>query len=181
MASIDLNQIRKHPPLAKQHQGRPARKWNGHYRPGLVKSNHILKELVKEPNVTVLHRYFTEPVPEPGPASKVVDAEDLSFEAESPSQLGHVYRRRAEERANFHDGSRPHPADEILENLAGGAPSLDFSRSPELCRRMRRREVFKRRGAVEEAVNQRPANGLRRNWIGAASCDSERVHLGGVN
>jgi len=147
----------------------------------MVKRDHVLKKLVKEPNVAVFHGYVHELLSEPSPAAKVVHAEDLSLETELASQLGHVNRRRAEERAHFNDGPRPHAADEVLEHGTGGAPTPHPLRPPQLLRRVRRREVVKRRGTVEEAVDESPADGLRWNWIGAASRDSERVQLGGVN
>lgn len=157
MTRIDLHQIPIHTQLAHLHQGRPARKRYGHDGFRLVETHHVLHELVIQQNVAVYNLYVLEPVPEPGPPAEIVDAQDLGTEAEPPGQLGHVKRRRPQERAHLDYGSGLDPADEVLEHRSLGAPPFD-PRATKPLRRVLRREIVERRRSVEEAVEERRAH-----------------------
>ena len=176
MPRIHLDQIGVHAPLTKQVESRPAWKRYGQNRIRGVYGYQVLHELVQEQNVAVQHFNVFEPVPKPGPAAKIVDAEDLGLEAELASQPGHVNRRRAKESADFDDGFGLHFLDKVFENGAVWAPPFEPLGTEEGAD-VDRREVIERWRGVVDTVEDRLSDEFGGERVGTVSADSEVVEL----
>lgn len=101
------------------------------------------------------------------PAPEVVKAEDLSGEAESACQVGHVNGRSAQESADLDDGAGADPADKGIEDRAVRAPALDvFGAGLEEWGNVGRREIDIRGSAIEDSVQDCLADELRGDWVG---------------
>lgn len=116
MTRIHFYQITQDAPLAKLIKYRPTRKRYGQNRLCCVGGYDVLHELVHQQNVAVYHLHVLELVLESGPASKVVDTEDLGLEVERAGQVDHVDSGCSEKRAHFDDGPRLDFFDEVLKN-----------------------------------------------------------------
>lgn len=181
VASVNLNQVGVHTPLAKRRQCRTRGERHGKQSPLLAGVHDVLNELLHENYVTVdVNKMFEHSVvqfTESRPSTEVVETEyDCS---EVTCEVSHVKSRGAQERSDLDDGLGLRRVDEFGEDGGSGAPTTDTASEESRCY-VRWREILVGGDVVVDFVEEHGVDLGWGNWGSAVGSESNMIVFVGI-